>query len=158
MAKTWSQDTIYLENKFVNDIQNISEEWISCHVDISSMNKDDVLVNISNLNCKIKIECDICGDTYIADIYSPEYTCIFTTDQKKISKPQDDQEYYIIWDDISIYIWDIVYFAINLELSTVNRCTNCQEKFDNDKNGIMYKDEEIEENKKYINISKFQKK
>ena len=156
IIKSWSQDIISLENKFVKNIDNINEEWISCQVDITTMNKDDILVKINDISCQMQIDCDICGKSYVADIYNPEYTCIFTTDEKRISKPQDDQEYYLIGDDISIDIWDIIYFAINLELSTVNRCAKCQEKFENDDNWDMYEEEEIEENKSHINTIKFQ--
>ena len=78
----------------------------------------------------MKIECDICGDSYLADIYSPEYTCIFTTDEKRITQ-NDEQEYYPITNDMSVDIADIINFAINLELTTVNRCSKCQKNFDN---------------------------
>lgn len=155
ILKPWSQDIVSLQNKFVKDLNNIDDEWISCQVDITTMNKDDVLVKIQDISCKMQIDCDICGKSYLAEIYNPEYISIFTTDEKKIKIPKDDQEYYLIENDISINVEDIVLFAINLELSTVNRCAECQEKFDNDQSGIMYEEEAIEEQLSHINTIKF---
>ncbi len=130
IVKTWSQDIIDLKNKFLENVNNITQEWISCKVEIWSINKEDILVKIIDINCQMKIECDICGDSYLADIYSPEYTCIFTTDEKRITQ-NDEQEYYPITNDMSVDIADIINFAINLELTTVNRCSKCQKNFDN---------------------------
>lgn len=148
IVKTWSQDIIDLKNKFVDNLDNLTDEWISCKVQITSMNKEDILVNITDISCQMEIDCDICGKSYLADIYSPEYICIFTSDEKK-NDLDDEQEYYLINNDMSIDIGDIVHFAINLELATVNRCAECQAKFDNKSDED---EDDYESNINHINI------
>lgn len=140
LAKTWSADTVQIKEKFLENENKIISPWISCDIYINSINKEDIWIKINNINCQLSINCDICGSEYIYNINSPEYSCIYTTDHKKVNT-DNEQEYYPI-DNDNIDISDIIRFAINLELESINRCEKCEEDY---KNHNYQDDEESDE-------------
>jgi len=123
-----SQDKIKFEKKFTNQIQWLTESWISGKIFIFGSSPKSVDVVLEELKTEIKEKCEICWKTYIRNVEIKNYETTFVTPDihHDITEKIHDEEFLINTKDMTIDIEDLVSQAINLTNPIVKKCENCE--------------------------------
>lgn len=143
VKKPWSKDCISFKNKFHKEINNITDKWIEWEVEIQSLNKDSVLINILKLNLEINKLCDICDEKMIDKLIIKNFNAKFLKKNEFTEKEENnDENFFFNEKDSNIDLNDLIYQIIQWENKIINICNNCKKKENN-----IEEDNQLLENK-----------
>lgn len=124
-------DEIPFENKMVDQLPNIMEEWVSGSLTIKSVGADSLLGTLHDVKCRIQDPCDSCGKTFIREVNIPEHTVRFVAKDSMTKEEEETSEEAILFindKDETIDVTDMIYQAIMLNDPFVKRCPACEKK------------------------------
>lgn len=133
LNETGKSDEISFENKFVEQLPNVTKEGISWSFTIQSVDGASLLGTLHNIHCKLQDTCDSCGKSFIRDIEIPEYTARFVLEDSITPEEKEAAEEAILFIDSNsetIDIQDMITQAIILNEPFVKRCPPCEKKLE----------------------------
>lgn len=122
LHKQWSKDTIVINNLVLNNGFTI----IKGIVIFTSLSDDEVIANISKLECKQDTSCDICGCDLILNIETqPEVSHFMSAKVEQELADQVDM-LYPIGHDMSIDIYPALQSCALLYEDVQHICEDCK--------------------------------
>ncbi len=91
LNQSWSVDEISFENKFSEQLPNLTDDGISWSFVIQSLNDSDIIWTLKNLKCNINDICDSCQKEFVRDVNIHEYIAKFSIQADKINKEAENQ-------------------------------------------------------------------
>lgn len=123
LISAWKRDEISFENEYIQEIPNLTKEWISGTIVIQSYDQNSLLVTLHDLKCTIHEPCDKCTELYDREISIPEYSAKF---QIEIDPDYEwDDEIFTIDKNENIDVQDMIINAINLQEPFTKKCPKC---------------------------------
>lgn len=133
LISAWKRDEISFENEFIDDLENLTKDWISGNIIIQSYDQNSLLVTLDNLTCTLNEPCDICTENYDRYVIVPEYSAKFQIEID--SDYQWDDEVFQIDKNENIDVQDMIINAIKLQEPFTKKCPECitkQDELDDD--------------------------
>ncbi len=129
-------DQVSFKNEKIDNINFLSDDWISWDIMIQSFDQDSLLVTLEDITATINEPCDICNKTYKRELNIDEYSAKF---QKKIDKNESsDDEVFKIDGNSNIDIKDLITQSILLKEPLAKRCSICSKKSSNESDDFDY--------------------
>ena len=124
-------DTISFRNKPLNDLPDLSPEWVSWTLTLRSLNNEAIYADLEHVNCQLNEFCDTCEAPYTREVYNDHYTARFVLGEENRALEQEhtDEEIFLIDEkNENIDIHDMLLQSILLEQPVVKHCSNCAKK------------------------------
>lgn len=135
LVSAGKRDEIHFENEPIEEIEYLTDDWVSGDVLIQSYDQNSLLVTLFDVSCTLHEPCDKCTEFYDRNVEIPEYSAKF---QIEIDPEYEwDDEIFEIDKNENIDIKDMVINAINLQEPFTKKCPKCIE--------IEWDDEEDED-------------
>lgn len=117
---SWSIDTIEFVNKFSTRFSHLREPWLSCAVEVTWLNDQDLNIELHDLTAPIHIECDRCGSGYDGTLtveYADIKASVDPTDQEILTIDKKNERI-----DLNQRITDLL--MVSLPVKTL--CEECE--------------------------------
>ena len=135
LVSAGKKDEIHFENEPIEEIEYLTDDWVSGDVLIQSYDQNSLLVTLLDVSCTLHEPCDKCTEFYDRNVEITEYSAKF---QIEIDPEYEwDDEIFEIDKNENIDIKDMVINAINLQEPFTKKCPKCME--------IEWDDEEDED-------------
>jgi len=129
-------DQFSFKNEKTENINWLSQNWISGDVLMQSFDQNALLVTLENISADIDDQCDICNKTYTRKLDIKEYIAKF---QKKIDLNEStDDEVFKIDGNENIDIKDMITQAIILKEPLAKKCSTCTKKSSKESDDFDY--------------------
>ncbi len=143
LKNPWQKDNIKLNDLYLEDLPNMNS-WLSCELELESLNDEMLFVTVKNLKCSVNEICDRCLEEYNRDISILEYKSKFIYPTKNDEEFEDlwkwDEELFQINPRFeTIDVQDLLYHTIKLQDQIVKKCSKCSKiKIEDDLDDIDY--------------------
>lgn len=128
LISAWKRDEISFENEFIDEIENLTKDWVSGDVIIQSYDQNSLLVTLNDITCTLHEPCDKCTELYDRQVFIPEYSAKF---QVEIDPDYEwDDEVFQIDKNENIDVQDMIINAIKLQEPFTKKCPKCESKLD----------------------------
>lgn len=117
-------DTIDFENKQIQDLKTLSEDWVSWTITLQSLDHESLLATI-DLECILHEVCDRCWEDYDRKIQIEGYTAKYVTEQDPTIKDDEDEILFIDTKNGVIDVEELIYHAVQLQEPFVKYCEKC---------------------------------
>ena len=134
LNQPWKQDEMSFEKKFTEQLPNLNEKWLSWNVLLQSLDKNSILVTLTDVSWVLEDVCDVCQKTFKRKVVWNIYDAKFILPEYD----RDDEEsgteeiFPIDSKDETINIEDMVVQNIVLQDPIVRRCEDCEKKTPSD--------------------------
>ncbi|MBS8121753.1 hypothetical protein [Candidatus Vampirococcus lugosii] len=110
-----SEDKIKFENKFVDSIDNLTEDGIEGIVNLEGLDHKTVRVRLEKLKCNLQEICELSGEKFLLEINVSDFEMNFLAlDLQEIIENYGDEFGQIDIKNLTIDISDMIYQAIQL--------------------------------------------
>lgn len=110
-----SEDKIKFENKFVDSIDNLTEDWIEWIVNLEWLDHKTVRVRLEKLKCNLQEICELSWEKFLLEINVSDFEMNFLAlDLQEIIENYGDEFWQIDIKNLTIDISDMIYQAIQL--------------------------------------------
>ena len=124
LVSAGKKDEISFENEPIEELENLTNDWVSGNITIQSYDQNSLLVTLHDLSCTMHEPCDKCTEMYDRKIFIPEY---FSKFQIEIDPEYEwDDEIFQIDKNENIDVKDMIINAINLQEPFTKKCPNCE--------------------------------
>lgn len=133
LKNPWKTDQIVFEKKFSDDIQWLTDDGVRWVVNLWSLDKASLIVDINDISCQIDDTCDICSEWFRRDIDIETYEMKFIIPDKKIwnldkdSQLEEGEVFHINAKNEIIDVEEMIVQAIKLEEPMSKKCNKCIE-------------------------------
>jgi hypothetical protein len=129
LQKPWTKDIVNFENKFHKEFENITKNGIKWKIELLSLSKDSILVDILNLSLDIINICDICGEETINKIKIINFEIKFIKKYKLLKwEEYNENDFFLNERDGNIDLTNVIYQIINWENKIINVCETCKKQ------------------------------
>ena len=101
LRQPWKEDILHFENKFIEDLVGLWEEWIAGTIIVKALDRYSILVTLEEVRAHFNDISDISQKEYIREAYNPFYEALFIIPQeeKKNIKWKDEADEYFTIDE-----------------------------------------------------------
>ena len=137
LISAWKRDEISFKNEFIDNLENLTKEWISGDIIIQSYDQNSLFVTLNDITCTLNEPCDKCTELYDRKVSVPEYSAKF---QIEIDPDYEwDDEVFQIDKNENIDVQDMILNAIKLQEPFTKKCPKCEiEKDDIDEDEDLW--------------------
>lgn len=135
-----STDTIDFENLYSDIVPGLTEQGISGHIFLQSLNEDEILVEISDISAQIKDTSDISGKEFTREIFCSLYSVKFVrnfSDEQDETRQVFDEEFPLHEKSETINLEEVLKQAILLQEPITKIAPDEKDDHENDEDDIF---------------------